>query len=88
MRTAAQLRCLIANDHQRLAWLAVMLDEAPLDALPRNFHAQCVAARQALCAREADLAQLLSPAAPDDHLPSDPAGSLATSGAAQPAISL
>lgn len=63
MRTARQLRCLIANQRERLAWLDVMLEEFPVDALPRNFHAQCVLARQMLRSFEQELADLTLPAA-------------------------
>lgn len=55
MRTALQLRGLIANQHERIAWLGVMLEEYPVDCLPRNFHAQCVLARQMLRSFEDEL---------------------------------
>lgn len=65
MRNALQLRGLIANQHQRIAWLGVVLDEYPTDCLPQNFHAQCVLARQQLRSFEEELAALsLAPAAP------------------------
>jgi len=81
----ASLHMLVANDRARVAWLGVMLDEFPDDCLPDNFHAQCVLARQILRSREDELAELLTPAAAAAHPKSGLAGSLVTSGAAQPA---
>ena len=85
MRTALQLRGLIANQHQRIAWLDVMLDEYPVDGLPRNFHAQCVLARQMLRSFEDELAALNLPAVSAAQSKSALAGPLVTSGVAQPA---
>jgi hypothetical protein len=87
MRTAAQLRMLIANDRQRVASFKALLEDFYVDGVPQNFHAKCILARQVLRSHQEELDALLSPAAAAAQIKSglaDPI--LATSGAAQPAI--
>ncbi len=86
MKTALQLRGLIANQHQRIAWCEVMLEDFPADCFPRNFHAQCVLARQMLRSFEDELAALNLPAASAARSKSALAGPLVTSGETRPAF--
>lgn len=76
-RSAPQLRALIRTIEAKIENYALMLDLLEVDQIPRNFHAQCVLARQQLRFFQDELAALTP--LPALSAPMAPSGRLVTS---------
>ncbi len=79
MRTAPQLRGLIRTMEAKIELYGLMLDLLEVDQIPRNFHAQCVLARQQLACFQAQLLDLTPLPAAALSAPMAPSGRLVTS---------